>query len=184
MYAGTKSSVCFSSKFLASVNDDTNIGADTEFAPVNLSSSSVFEYPFAIMTGEGAFTLQEQERRNLKAFLTRGGFLLASAGCSSKEWARSFNLEFKKIFPNEELTEISMDHSLFRSLFTIPAVNLKRGGTTLLRGFEINGKIALIYTPEGLNDTSTVKGCCCCGGNEIKNSQQINANIFTYAVLH
>ena len=26
-------------------------------------------------------------------------------------------------------------------------------------------------------------GCCCCGGNEIKNSQKVNANILVYALL-
>jgi hypothetical protein len=26
-------------------------------------------------------------------------------------------------------------------------------------------------------------GCCCCGGNEIRNSQKVNANILAYALL-
>jgi len=41
----------------------------------------------------------------------------------------------------------------------------------------------LIYSPDGLNDTGTMHGCCCCGGNEIKNSQKVNANILAYALL-
>jgi hypothetical protein len=184
VYAGTKSSVCFSDAFLKTLDEETNIEADVGFTPVKLRSEDLYNYPFAVMTGEGNFTLLEDERRNLKAYLTRGGFLLASAGCSSPEWNRSFRREFQKIFPDAELKKIQMDHALFKTVFDIPNVRLKRHGTTLLEGFEIDGKIVLIYTAEGLNDTGNVKGCCCCGGNEVKNSREINTNILAYALTH
>jgi hypothetical protein len=184
IYAGSKSSVCFSPKFLATVGRDTNIRVEAAFTPVKLASRQTFQHPFAVMTGEGAFALQEEERRNLKEYLMRGGFLLASAGCSCKEWARSFQTEIKKAFPDRELKKIPMEHSLFRTLYAISTISLKRGGTTRLEGLEVNGRIVLVYTSEGLNDTANVEGCCCCGGNEIKNSHDINANIFAYAVMH
>jgi hypothetical protein len=184
VYAGTKSSVCFSDAFLKTLGEETNIEADVGFTPVKLRSDDLYKYPFAVMTGEGNFTLLEEERRNLRAYLTRGGFLLASAGCSSPEWNRSFRREFQKIFPDAELEKIQMDHALFKTVFDIPSVRLKRHGTTLLEGYSIDGKIVLIYTAEGLNDTGNVKGCCCCGGNEVKNSREINTNILAYALTH
>jgi hypothetical protein len=66
---------------------------------------------------------------------------------------------------------------------------LKKGGTAYLEGLVVDGKIVMIYSGEGLNDTANAskedgKQCCCCGGNEIKNSQDINVNIFTYALTH
>ena len=184
IYAGSKSSVCFSDKFLATVEKETNITADGRFTPVRLSGSELFDYPFAIMTGEGVFTLLEQERRNLKSYLTRGGFLLASAGCSSPDWDRSFRREFKQIFPDKKLKKVPMDHSLFKTIYDIKTIRLKNGGTTQLEGLEMDGKIVLIYSAEGLNDTPNVKGCCCCGGNEIKNCHEINANVFAYCLTH
>ena len=184
IYAGSKSSVCFSDKFLATVEKETNISADRKFTPVKLSSMEMFDYPFAIMTGEGAFTLLEQERKNLKSYLMRGGFLLASAGCSSADWDRSFRREFKQIFPDKKLQKISLDHALFKTIYDIKAIRLKNGGTTQLEGLEIDGRIVLIYSAEGLNDTPNVKGCCCCGGNEIKNCHEINANVFAYCLTH
>jgi hypothetical protein len=184
IYAGSKSSVCFSPKFLSTVREKTNLNADSQFTPVKLSSRDVFEYPFAVMTGEGAFTLLEEERKNLKEFLARGGFLLASAGCSSTEWARSFRSELARIMPDNQLKPIPMEHAMFRTVFEITAIRLKHGSTTKLQGLEMNGRIVLVYTSEGLNDTSNVKGCCCCGGNEIQNSQEVNVNIFTYATMH
>lgn len=185
IYAGTKSSVCFSDKFLTTVRRETNCEPETKFTAVKLAKDDMFKYPFAIMTGEGTFRLMEKERQVLKSYLTRGGFLLASAGCSSKEWDRSFKQEIKRIFPDKKLTSIKMEHPLFHTVFDIKTIILKKGGKTQLEGLEIDGKIVLIYSSEGLNDTGNAGGkCCCCGGNEIKNSQDINVNIFTYALTH
>jgi hypothetical protein len=184
IYAGSKSSVCFSDKFLDEVRDTTMVDADEGFTPVKLSTDEIFRYPFSIMTGEGDFSLFEEERTMLQSYLTRGGFLLASAGCSSREWDRSFRREFQAMFPENELQKIPMDHPIFRTVFDIERINLKNGGTTLLEGLVLDGRIVLIYTSEGLNDTGNVEGCCCCGGNEVKNSKDINTNIITYALTH
>lgn len=184
IYAGSKSSVCFSDKFLDEVRDTTMVDADEGFTPVKLSTEEMFRYPFSIMTGEGDFSLFEEERTMLKSYLTRGGFLLASAGCSSREWDRSFRREFQAMFPEHELQKIPMDHPLFRTVFNIDRINLKNGGTTLLEGLELDGRIVLIYSSEGLNDTGNVEGCCCCGGNEVRNSKDVNTNIITYALTH
>jgi hypothetical protein len=184
IYAGSKSSVCFSPKFLETVRTNTTLEADGQFTPVRLADRQVFDFPFAVMTGEGTFTLQEAERQNLKEFLLRGGFLLASSGCSCNEWAQAFRREIVRIFPDTPLKSIPMTHPMFHTVYDIAAIKLKHGGTALLQGLEVDGRIVMVYTSEGLNDTGNVKGCCCCGGNEIKNSQEINVNIFAYAAMH
>ena len=184
IYAGSKTSHCFSDKFLRELGDISNIEADKQFTPAKLGAGEIFNYPFAIMTGEGAFSLFEEERKNLKSYLERGGFLLASAGCSSPEWDRSFRREFKQIFPDKELKKIQMDHPMFRVVYDINRINLKNGGTTLLEGLEVEGRIVLIYSSEGLNDVANVQGCCCCGGNEIRNAKEVNTNIIAYALTH
>jgi hypothetical protein len=182
IYAGTKSSVCFSEEFLSTVAAETSINTSRKFKAVKLGEKEVFRYPFAVMTGEGAFTLTEDERKNLKSYLEKGGFLLASAGCSSQEWCNSFKRELQAVFPERKLEEVPLDHSIFRTVFTIPKLDTKAQDAKLY-GLSMGGKIVLIYSPDGLNDTGTMHGCCCCGGNEIKNSQKVNANILAYALL-
>ena len=182
IYAGTKSSVCFSERFLSVVARDSTINTARKFKPVKLADRELFQYPFAIMTGEGSFTLTEPERANMRRYLERGGFLLASAGCSSSLWDKSFRREFDVIFPDEKLEPIPMDHEIFRTIYTIKKLKT-RGSEAKLEGLTLNGKIVLVYTSDGLNDTHTMHGCCCCGGNEIANSQQVNANILAYALL-
>jgi hypothetical protein len=182
IYAGTKSSVCFSEAFLSTVASETSIKTSRKFKPVKLGEKELFRYPFAVMTGEGSFALTEEERANLKHYLEGGGFLLASAGCSSKDWGDAFVREMTAIFPARSLQEVPMDHAIFRTVFPIKKLDTK-GEEAKLLGLTIGGKVVVIYTADGLNDTGTMHGCCCCGGNEIKNAQQVNVNILTYALL-
>jgi hypothetical protein len=183
IYAGTKSSVCFSEEFLSTVASETSIHTSRKFKAVKLAEKEIFHFPFAVITGEGAFSLTEEERKNLKQYLEKGGFLLASAGCSSKEWGDSFAHEMEAIFPDRKLAEVPMDHAIFRTVFDVDHLDMSHGGVAKLYGLTIGGKIVLIYSPDGLNDTGTMHGCCCCGGNEITNSQKVNANILAYALL-
>ena len=44
-------------------------------------------------------------------------------------------------------------------------------------------RLGVLYSQDGLNDTSNTQGCCCCGGNEITNAEQINVNILIYSLL-
>ena len=182
IYAGTKSSVCFSEEFLSAVAAETSICTARKFKPVKLGEKEVFKFPFAVMTGEGAFSLTDDERKNLKAYLEKGGFLLASAGCSSKEWSDSFKREMDAVFPERKLAEVSMDHPIFRTVYDVKRLDTK-GVDAKLFGISVGGKVVVIFTPDGLNDTGTMHGCCCCGGNEIKNAQKVNANILGYALL-
>ena len=183
IYAGTKSSVCFSEEFLSTVASETSINTSRKFKPVKLAEKEIFHFPFAVITGEGAFNLTDEERQNLKLYLEKGGFLLASAGCSSKEWADSFEREIETIFPDRKMTEVPMDHPIFRTIFDVKELAMSHGGEAKLHGLTIGGKIVVIFSPDGLNDTSTMHGCCCCGGNEIQNSQKVNANVLAYALL-
>jgi hypothetical protein len=183
IYSGTKSSVCFSEEFLSTVASETTVNTSRKFKPVKLGDAETFRFPFAVMTGEGAFTLTDDERKNLKQYLEKGGFLLASCGCSSKEWGDSFTHEIETLFPDHKLTDVPMDHPVFRTVYDLPRLDTIHGGDAKLMGLTLGGKIVVIYSPDGLNDTGTMNGCCCCGGNEIKNSQKVNVNILVYALL-
>src|SRR6185312_8050578 len=81
VYAGVKSSQCFSDHFLVTAEKESAISTSRRFHAVKLSSDEMFNFPLVIMTGEGTFELTEEERANFRQFVERGGFLLASAGC-------------------------------------------------------------------------------------------------------
>jgi len=161
IYAGTKTSECFSDEFLSTVQQKTSIATERRFKPVKLSSEELFKFPFVIMTGEDDFNLTRKERENLKKYLENGGFMLASPGCSNKAWATAFEREIKRIFDKDALQDIPMDHGIFKTVFTIKTLDLSHGGTSKLQGITHNDKLVVAFSPDGLNDTSNTEGCCC-----------------------
>lgn len=184
VYAGTKSSKCFSDHFLVKAEKESAISTSRRFHAVKLASNELFDFPLVIMTGEGEFTLPDQERDNMRRFVERGGMLLASAGCSSKEWDRSFRREMATIFPDQKLTSIGLDHAVFHTVYDIAELKAKHGQPKPVEGVSINGRLGVIYSQDGLNDTQHSQGCCCCGGNEITNCVDVNVNILAYALMY
>jgi hypothetical protein len=185
IYGGTQTSRCFSDEFLSAVQRESTIATERRFKSVKLDSEELFSFPFIVMTGEAEFYLSAKERENLKAYLTRGGFLLASAGCSSKEWDRAFRREMRQVLPDRKLSRIEMDHAMFKTVKAITELTLSHGGTDPhLEGIENDGTMVVVYSPQGLNDTAHTAGCCCCGGDEIVNSMEVNVNILVYALTH
>lgn len=183
VYANGKTSVCFADKFLGTAAEQTDLRVDPHFRSVKLDSQEIFDSPFTVISGEGSFRFSEASRENLARYLRCGGFLLASPGCSDKEWDHSFRAELKAMFPNEPLRKIPMTHEIFSLVYDIPTLTLKSGGTTLIEGIEIDGRLVMVYSAEGLNDVAHAKGCCCCGGNQIRESEKVNVNIFLYSLL-
>lgn len=185
-YGGSRiTSVCFSDKFLDLVRAESSIRVRDGFAKADLATDGIFDYPLLIMTGEGAFELTDDEVARLRSFVSRGGILLASAGCSNQRWNESMVRTLDRVLPGSEPVDLGKDHPVFSSLYEIGSLegSRYRSAPQRLKGIEINGRIAIIYSPSGLNDTQNAEaGCCCCGGSEIRNARFINANILVYAL--
>ena len=184
VYAGVKSSQCFSDHFLIEAQKATAISTSRRFHAVKLSDEEIFSHPLLIMTGEGTFSLTEKERENLRRYVERGGFLLASAGCSSEEWDRAFRREMAAVFVDTPLAPLDMSHAVFHTVHDITKLDARHGTPRPLEGLTLNGRLAIVYSQDGLNDTEHMQGCCCCGGNEISNSVDVNVNILAYALTH
>lgn len=185
IYGGIHTSRCFSDEFLSVAQKETTIATERRFKTVKLASDELFEYPFVVMTGEAEFHFTARERENLKKYLENGGFLLASAGCSSEKFKEAFEREIKAVLPDKPLVDLEMDSPIFRTVYTIDSLVLKNPvGVPKLRALEVGGKTVVVFSPHGLNDTANTTGCCCCGGNEVKNSLQVNVNILAYALLY
>ena len=127
VYAGTKSSQCFSDHFLIQAEKESSISTSRRFHATKLGSEEVFGFPLVIMTGEGEFSLTDQERENLRQYVQGGGLLLASAGCSSREWDRSFRREMAHIFPATAMQPLGLDHQVFHTVYDIKVLEAKHG---------------------------------------------------------
>jgi Domain of unknown function (DUF4159) len=187
IYADDKTAICFSDQFLAVTAEETNIQAHPSFDEVRLDSAELFDYPFAVMSGEGTFTLPEDQLKNMQDYLMGGGFLVASAGCSSRPWNESFKKMMAEAFPDMQMTKLDAEHPVFHSVYDITQSRYKSGGPRLphIEALQIDGRVVMIWSPDGLNDTGNAGGeCCCCGGNEIASAKKLNVNILAYALTH
>lgn len=189
IYGNNKSSVCFAKQFLSEAEKDANIKTNKTFVKVKLESPDLFKYPFAVMTGEGDFSLTEAQRTNMRAYLENGGFIVSSASCSSTAWNKSMKAEIKKVLPKVKPKKIGATHPIFHMVYDVSKSNYKSSSAKLpvLYGLELDGKIVLVHSPDGLNDTSAKdapSSCCCCGGNEVKSARKINVNLLAYALVY
>ncbi len=186
VYSEDKTGVCFADGFLDTVARETDVAVHRQFEHVTLSSDKLFDYPFVVMTGQGRFTLDDTEIKNLQTYLKRGGFILASAGCTNEAWAESFSLAMTQAFGKDALQTISTKHPIFHTIYDIKHLDVRgQEDVAPLYAYQADGVVRVMFSPMGLNDTSNAgEGCCCCGGSEIHNAKLINADILVYALTH
>ncbi|MEM9415746.1 MAG: DUF4159 domain-containing protein [Planctomycetota bacterium] len=186
VYAEGRSGVCFADQFLTTYARETGQQVERTFVSVQLGEDALFDHPFVVLSGEKTFTLSQGEKDNLKAYIDRGGFVLASAGCSNRAWAESFLAVMHELYGEDVLTPLDTTHPILNTLYDIDTIEVRRAtGGSALYGLEVDGRVRVVFTPIGLNDTANAGGgCCCCGGSEIRNARLINANILAYALTH
>ena len=77
-----------------------------------------------------------------------------------------------------------MEHPVFHTVYEIRELKIAHGKPRPLVGISLGGRLGIVYSPDGLNDTSHTQGCCCCGGNEIVNAVEVNVNMLAYALTY
>jgi hypothetical protein len=77
-----------------------------------------------------------------------------------------------------------MTHPMFHTVYEIKELKAAHGTPRPLSGISIGGRMGIVYSQDGLNDTEHTTGCCCCGGNELRNAIDINVNILAYALTY
>lgn len=116
---------------------------------VEPGSSELFSYPFVHMTGHGNVVFNDNEVKNLRAYLTSGGFLHIDDNYGMDKYIRK---EIKKIFPNNELIEIPSTHKIFQGPFSfpngLPKIHEHEKQKPQAFGIFIEGRLALVYTFE------------------------------------
>ena len=128
-------------------NLKTNIKPEVEI--VEVGSVDLFNYPFIHMTGHGNVIFSDEEANNLRTYLLSGGFLHIDDNYGMDPFIRT---ELKKVFPNEELTELPITHALFNQKYKfengLPKVHEHDKKKPQLFGIFIDGNIVLLYTFE------------------------------------
>ena len=91
-------------------NDNLNTNIDPEPATVDVGSPEIFNYPLVHMTGHGNVVFSNQDIKNLRDYLTGGGFLHISDNYGLDKFIRR---EIKRIFPEADFIELPFDHPIY-----------------------------------------------------------------------
>lgn len=133
---------------LAFLTQTTSVKVVPERRVVTLTDPALFQSPFVLSSGEGVFSLTQEERESLKRYLSGGGCLFVEdrAGERGGSFDYSFRAEMKKTFPDKTLAIIPREHAVFRSYYLLRTVGGRKLTNNFLEGLEIDGRVALIYS--------------------------------------
>lgn len=102
----------------------TNINVSQEPRVVTLGDfDDMARNPFVFMTSEGNFKLTDQEEKNFKEYLDRGGFILADDCVFHTKEDRFFRAYVdlvNKLYPDNPMRKIPLDHEIFHIYFDLP----------------------------------------------------------------
>ncbi len=129
-------------------NIHTTIDANADV--VTPDSPDIFNYPFIHMTGHGNVFFDENDIKNLKKYLTNGGFLHIDDNYGLNQYIRR---EIAKLFPEKKLVELPKNHPVFHSYFNLPEglpkIHEHNGKRPQAFGiFDDNNRLVLLYTYE------------------------------------
>lgn len=99
------------------VKKNTTIPLNPEESVVKASGTQIFQYPYVYMTGHGRFLFSDDEARNMRKYLTSGGFFHIDDNYGLDKYVRP---EMKKVFPELEFVEVPFDHPIYHAQYDFP----------------------------------------------------------------
>jgi uncharacterized protein DUF4159 len=185
---------------LAVMEQKLEMRVDYERRMVAPTDEKLFDFPLIFAHGRRSFSFSAQERKALKDYLDRGGFLFADAICASKEFADSLRAELKKIYPDASFARIPPSHAMFSEEFrgfglqsvTLRDPQIRDEGdpltaklvktTPLLEGLEIDGRLAVVLSPYDISCALEKGASLDCKGYIPADAAKIGANVLLYAL--
>jgi hypothetical protein len=133
-----------------------------EVSGVELETGSLDGFKFAHMTCTSKIALSDAARTTLKTFVeSLGGTLIVDAAGGSSDFASSIEQQLAEMFPGSSLVQVPKDNKLFTSgakpMTTFgyrPFAGRVLGelkDEPRLRGIEVNGRLAVIFSREDLS---------------------------------
>jgi hypothetical protein len=116
-------------------------------AEVRLTDPDLADYPYLYLTGHGNISLSDREVEALREYLRNGGFLHADDNYGMDS---SFRREILRVFPDEELTDVPLDHPLYRIRYSLPdglpKIHEHDGLPSQGLGIFVEGRLVVFYS--------------------------------------
>ena len=170
------------------INGQSNVKIAPTEEVVEAGGSQIYQYPYVYLTGHGNINLSNSEAQNLRKYLESGGFLHIddNYGLEKYNYARR---EMKKVFPDQEFTELPYTHDIYSEHFDfpngLPKIHEHDGNPP--KGYALfhEGRVVVFYTVEtdlgdGWEDVQVHND-----PEEVREKAlQMGANIVLWAINH
>ena len=134
---------------IAFSNENIGTNIKKEPATVEVGSNDIYNYPFLHMTGHGNVVFSSTEAENLRNYLLGGGFLHIDDNYGMDPFVRT---EIKKVFPEEDLVELPINHPIFHGKYKfkngLPKIHEHDAKPSQAFGIISDGRLVCLYTHE------------------------------------
>lgn len=145
-------------------NENLKTNFEPEEETVEAGSEELFNYPFVFMTGHGNVIFSDQEARNLRKYLTGGGFLHIDDNYGFDQFIRP---QMKKVFPELDFVELPTNYAIYHQKYQftngLPKIHEHDGKRPQGFGLIYKGRLVCFYTYQcdlgnGWEDLGTYAG--------------------------
>ena len=93
----------------------------TSYRIVPMSSKEIFNYPFGYISEPGMMWLSDEEVKNFREFVDRGGFVMLDDFDGPRQFAvMKENIE--RVFPNREMVRLDDTHKILHTYYDIKSI--------------------------------------------------------------
>ena len=167
-------------------NTNLHTNFQSEEETVDAGSAELFNYPYIFMTGHGNVVFSDVEVRNLRRYLTGGGFLHICDNYGLDQFIRP---QMKKVFPELEFVELPLNHPIYHQKYDfangLPKVHEHDNKRAQGFGLIYKGKLVCFYDYQcdlgnGWEDYGTYAG----DSQETRlKALKMGANLVQYALV-
>ena len=134
---------------LKAIGERTALRTAPRDVAVRLTDEEVWDVPYLYMTGHGNVRFSEAELAVLRRWLGQGGFLHVDDNYGMDE---SIRRELRRLFPDQELVDVPLDHPVYRLVYPfprgIPKIHEHDGKAAQGLGLFIEGRLVVYYSYE------------------------------------
>jgi hypothetical protein len=158
---------------------------------VDIGSPDLLKFPMSYMAEAGYWTQTDDEAMNLRAYLTKGGFIIFD-DFRRGDWT-NFEAQMKRVLPEVRMVELDITHPIFHSFFDVATLDFvqyyDRGEKALFIGaFENNDPTRrLLFIANYNNDVGEYWEWSDTGWTPIDLSNEaykLGVNYIVYALTH
>ena len=185
---------------LGVLRNEVQMRVQQESELASVTDDALLDHPIVFMHGRRAFRFSATQRRMLKKYLESGGLLFADSICASEAFSASLRSELAAMFPENPMARIPVDHPIFSTRykgFNLASVTLrdprKRSSdapltaqlskvSPLLEGVELDGRLAVIFSPYDLSCALENTASLQCKSYTRDDAARIGVNVILYAL--